>query len=249
MKLARIITITALCLLTIAAYADQPQQHPQQSVRSRLATPEESERYWSEHPDELATLAAEPYLPAETPDPEAIVALPALLGRGPASEIEGCKWCRRVEAYKPVYCVIDEGGPDPGAWCGDQPISINCASSFVICSTHWVPSEVGEKCEPISGTFDVSTALIGAANGNPSISMQLFLQWRLSVPPGGSMGNPFSAYDTTVYESSSCSSPPNTQTWTTTVGPFGNWQWTHQVKIWTCTQSGSACAATIHVQP
>jgi hypothetical protein len=164
--------------------------------------------------------------------------------RGISAEIEGCKYCQPIDIYTPVYCKEYQIGDEWVTNCSTAPY--HCDT--IHCST-WttpVPKEVGNKCTTMSGTTDISTFLTN--DHQASSSMTMFLNQRLSLTPEQIAGG-FTPYQWSLEGGSSCSGASSTtQTWTTDVG--NGYQWSSQVKIWSCGGvSGSACSADTQVQP
>lgn len=162
---------------------------------------------------------------------------------GPASEIEGCKFCAKIEIYQPVYCRVSflqdfcRMTPPETGFC--DPSS---CSEWI----DWVPKEIGERRQTIGATTSVGAWL--TVDHQASTSMSMWLNQRLNVPAGyvGPAGSYFTPYSFNVEGTSSASESYSTQTWTTTIN---NHEVEYQVKIWTCSQSGSYCSLDTDVEP
>lgn len=231
----KLIVLFAL-LFTLPMFGDDnPQPVTAEQYGSvRVADPIDEWMYWQEHYDVLERAAKE-----DEARPK---------HHGIAAEIEGCKYCQKMELYSPVYCNTwtPPGLPtstncyatDPGNWCSQQP---DC-SEWV----SWVPKEVGNKCTTIGATTTLSAML--TADHQASSSMTMWLNQRLSLSPE-QIAYGFSPYTWNIEGGSSCAGASSTtQTWTTPVG--GGQSWSSQVKIWSCSgASGSACSVDSQVQP
>lgn len=164
-----------------------------------------------------------------------------------AFAIEGCKWCRKVEEWQPIYCRETYGGPN-GTVGTCSPTYTSASSCSGLPATQcqswleWAPAEVGDKCETIGGTQDASSFTFG---DHTTSSMTAWLNQRLGLPPGYTGGN-FSPYTWTTEGTTGCSGGYTTQTWTTS---YSGYEASYQVKVWTCNPSGNWCDKEVTVTP
>lgn len=186
-----------------------------------------------QHDDEVITVVGDMQSAPPTAKPR----------RSIVAEIEGCKYCQRVDFWQPVYCKFSHM-QDFCTMDGSNPF-LACHEGNCDLTTHWVPKEIGERRQTLGSTIDVSAML--TVDHVASSTMSQWLTWRLNVPPGYTGNYPyFTPFSHTVEGTSSASESYTTQTWTST---FEGHEVSYQVKIWMCSQSGSACSVTANVTP